>query len=121
LENPEPKTDNSPDSSATGDDVHIVFVHGLGASARKTWIHAKTKAFWPLWLYKEPQMENVNLRLFTFGYNADWPKISAPRNVLDIQGFAKQLLQALGQLYDEHGYVSLKCVKGLFYRHPRYL
>jgi hypothetical protein len=81
--------------------IDIIFVHGLGGSARGTWTHPDQKQFWPEWLFKLEQMQNV--RLYTFGYDSAWEKISASRNYLDIQGFAHQLIDCLSLHYDKNG------------------
>jgi len=84
--------------------VNIIFVHGLGGSARGTWTHPESKAFWPLWLHKVKGLENP--RIMTFGYDADWYKIWRPKNVLDITDFGDQLLNHLFLHYSKYGDVS---------------
>ena len=83
--------------------ITIVFVHGLGGSSRGTWTHSDTNSFWPTWLVEKKGFENV--RITTFGYDASWSNIMAPRNALSIAGFANQLLDALDLHYTEHGNV----------------
>jgi hypothetical protein len=87
----------------SNDVVDIIFVHGLGGSARKTWTHAQSKQCWPLWLYRHKHIDNI--RLFTFGYDATWEKIWAPRNSLGIKDFAHQLLDCLNLHYAFSGNV----------------
>jgi hypothetical protein len=81
--------------------VDIIFVHGLGGSARGTWTHPGTKQFWPEWLFQLNSMRNV--RIYTFGYDSAWEKLWAPRNYLGIQGFAEQLVDSLILHYEENG------------------
>jgi hypothetical protein len=83
--------------------ITIVFVHGLGGSSIGTWTHSETNSFWPTWLVEKKGFENV--RVTTFGYDAGWSNITAPRNALGIAGFANQLLDALDLHYIEHGNV----------------
>jgi hypothetical protein len=45
----------------------------------------------------------ANLRIATFGYNADFKDVLAPNNALGISGFSKQLLDGLEIFYDTHG------------------
>ena len=52
------------------------------------------------------------IRVFTFGYDANWENLWAARNSLGIHGFASQLLDCLRIHYQENGdvypnYVSL--------------
>jgi pimeloyl-ACP methyl ester carboxylesterase len=84
--------------------VDIIFVHGLGGSARGTWTHGKS-AFWPIWLPKVQGLENA--RISTFGYDSKWTRISNPANVLDISHFAEQLLNELRRHYSRHPNVSV--------------
>jgi hypothetical protein len=82
--------------------VDIIFVHGLGGSARKTWTDSGgSNRFWPQWLYRYKGMEGI--RIYTFGYNADWEKVWAPRNALGIPEFALQLLDGLRLHYNQNG------------------
>jgi len=85
--------------------VDIIFVHGLGGSAKGTWTHAESNSFWPLWLPKVHGLENV--RIMTFGYDSAWNKIWKSNNVLDISDFADQLLNALRRHYSRYGNVSI--------------
>lgn len=75
--------------------VDLIFVHGLKGGSRKTW--SKTGHpyhYWPKeWLSRDPEFENV--RIHTFGYNADWGETK--QSFLDIHDFGKSLL---GALYD---------------------
>ena len=84
-----------------GSRVNIIFVHGLGGSARETWTHPNTKQFWPAWLLRLETMTNVEV--YTFGYEANWKNILGPRNCLGIQGFARQLLDGLDLHYQHNG------------------
>ena len=85
--------------------VSIVFVHGLGGSAKETWTHYPSKIFWPTLLHEDDRFANV--RISTFGYDADFKNIFAAKNVLGIPDFAKQLLDVLDLHYDEYGDVNI--------------
>jgi len=98
--------------------ISIVFVHGLGGSARETWTHSPSKIFWPTLLHGDDRFANA--RISTFGYDADFKNIFAAKNVLGIQDFAKQLLDGLDLYYDEYGDVSVTDGATKF-RSPRYL
>jgi pimeloyl-ACP methyl ester carboxylesterase len=84
--------------------VSVVFVHGLGGSATETWTHHPSNTFWPTLLHEDDEFANV--RVSTFGYDASFGNIFAPKNTLDISDFAKQLLDALDLHYDKYGDVS---------------
>jgi hypothetical protein len=79
--------------------VNIVFVHGLGGSAKGTWTYAPGR-FWPLWLHEVEGLENT--RVMTFGYDANWHQIWKPKNLLDISDFGKQLLDQLFLHYSKY-------------------
>lgn len=81
-----------------------MFVHGLGGSATGTWTHPTSKGFWPTWLPEEKGLQNV--RILTFGYDANWNPITGGRTVLDIPSFAGQLLDAMELHYHRNGEVS---------------
>lgn len=70
--------------------VEFVFVHGLGGGSRKTWSKSSSAAhYWPQeWLPTDPAFKNV--RVHSFGYNADW--IKGKDNCLNIHHFGKSLL-----------------------------
>src|SRR5204863_4525412 len=84
--------------------VHIIFVHGLGGSARETWTHSSSNTFWPSLLHEEDGFENI--RVSTFGYDANFSNIFAAKSTLDISDFARQLLDALDLHYGKYGDVS---------------
>ncbi|KAL8787664.1 MAG: hypothetical protein Q9213_002095 [Squamulea squamosa] len=66
----------------------IVFVHGLGGSAMKTWSWKRdTAQFWPAWLSDDHQLDKS--RVFTFGYNSNFKGGGTNLNITD---FAKDLL-----------------------------
>ncbi|KAL8911682.1 MAG: hypothetical protein Q9172_007630 [Xanthocarpia lactea] len=66
----------------------IVFVHGLGGSAMKTWSWKRdTAQFWPAWLGDDEQLHKT--RVFTFGYNSNFKGSGTNLNITD---FAKDLL-----------------------------
>jgi hypothetical protein len=101
--------------------INIIFVHGLGGSAKGTWTDKTSGSFWPLWLPEIKALENS--RIMTFGYDSGWNKIWKSNNVLDISDFAKQLVHDLWLHYLEYGDVCI-----LFNGHrlnlnrdPRYL
>jgi hypothetical protein len=84
--------------------VNVVFVHGLGGSATETWTHYPSNTFWPTLLHENDGFANI--RVLTFGYDANFRNIFALKNTLDISDFAKQLLDALDLHYDKYGDVS---------------
>lgn len=66
----------------------IIFVHGLGGSAYKSWSwNRNTDNFWPTWLARDDYLGCV--RIFTYGYNSN-PRGDA--HGLDVMDFAKDLL-----------------------------
>lgn len=66
----------------------IIFVHGLGGSAWKTWCWERNfKYFWPTWLADDDELSTY--RIFTFGYNSKFRGAGTNLNVVD---FAKDLL-----------------------------
>ena len=69
----------------------LIFIHGLGGGSRKTWAkNEDPQLFWPgLWLPKDEEFQDV--RILTFGYDADWAKES----ILNIHDFGKSLLYAI--------------------------
>jgi hypothetical protein len=87
--------------------LDIVFIHGLGGSAIGTWTYPGSDRFWPLWLPEEKELQNV--RILTFGYDANWNPITGGRNALDIAGFAGQLLDAMELHYHKNGEVQRDC------------
>ena len=66
----------------------IIFVHGLGGTATKTWCwNRHTDYFWPPWLVEEDRLSLY--RVSTFGYNSDFKGVGTNLNIID---FAKELL-----------------------------
>ena len=66
----------------------LILVHGLGGSWLKTWSWKHDpRIFWPSWLPNEEGL--VRLRIFSFGYNANFKGASTSLRILD---FAKELL-----------------------------
>jgi hypothetical protein len=78
--------------SSTGQvTVNLIFVHGLGGSARGTWTHPKNaRAFWPAWLSEIEDLKDA--RVFAYGYDADWLAVGRPNTTLNISNFGTQLL-----------------------------
>ena len=75
-------------SDASSHTRDIVFIHGLGGSAWKTWSwNGDTVNFWPSWLADEEDLSTS--RIFTFGYDSDWRGAGTNLNISD---FAKDLL-----------------------------
>ncbi|KLU86620.1 NACHT and WD domain-containing protein [Magnaporthiopsis poae ATCC 64411] len=80
---------------AVGD---IVFVHGLGGSAWRTWSwNRDTALFWPEWLAEEDDVL-ATFRVWTFGYNASFRGAATNLTILD---FAKDLLLQLMTALDD--------------------
>lgn len=68
--------------------VDIIFIHGLGGSAWRSWSwDHDPRNFWPPWLALEPELNNA--RIYTFGYLAGITGSSSTMNILE---FAKDLL-----------------------------
>ncbi|KAK7416890.1 hypothetical protein QQX98_004948 [Neonectria punicea] len=70
--------------------IDFIFVHGLGGGSRKTWSNTHNIAdYWPQeWLPTEPRMKNV--RIHSFGYDANWKNRGA--STLTIHDFGQALL-----------------------------
>jgi hypothetical protein len=94
--------------------IDVIFVHGLGGSSRGTWTHPESGGFWPEWLQEKSGLENV--RISTFGYDANWGNITAPSNGLGIADFARQLLDALDLHYVNYGNVRSLSLHLLMFR-----
>lgn len=74
-----------PNNNPAGD---IIFVHGLGGSALRTWSWKRDVAnFWPTWLGDEDELSSF--RIFSFGYNANFKGAATNLTTID---FAKDLL-----------------------------
>ena len=74
------------DNSDPGGD--IIFVHGLGGTARKTWCWERNvDYFWPTWLAEEDQLSSY--RIFTYGYISIYKGAGTKLYIID---FAKDLL-----------------------------
>jgi WD40 repeat protein len=73
--------------------VDFVFVHGLGGGSRMSWSKGQDPAlFWPkYWLPRDPEFRNV--RIHSFGYDADWTERRT--SILDLGDFGNKLLTAL--------------------------
>ncbi|EJT80596.1 NACHT and WD domain-containing protein [Gaeumannomyces tritici R3-111a-1] len=81
--------------SSVGD---IVFVHGLGGSAWRTWSWNRDPTlFWPDWLAEEGDVL-ANFGVWTFGYNAGFRGAATNLTILD---FAKDLLLQLITALDD--------------------
>ncbi|KAK5167353.1 uncharacterized protein LTR77_007052 [Saxophila tyrrhenica] len=72
----------------------LVFVHSLGGGSFRSWTKDdRPDALWPLtWLSTESLIESA--RITTYGYSA-YTSASDPDRLLDISGFAKDLLAKL--------------------------
>ena len=84
--------------------VDIIFIHGLGGSAKGTWTHAESNEFWPAWLHSDSKFKNV--RISTFSYDSNYGNILAPKNGLGISDFAKHLLDSLDFHFQKYGDVN---------------
>jgi hypothetical protein len=86
--------------------INLVFVHGLGGSPQVTWSHANGSwlSWLPNWLREEEGLDNV--RIATFGYDADYRNVLAAKNGLGITEFAQQLLDGLDLFDDKYPDVS---------------
>ncbi|KAK3347044.1 hypothetical protein B0T25DRAFT_553490 [Lasiosphaeria hispida] len=75
----------------------VIFVHGLGGYSWNSWCwEHDPEFFWPAWLQHEHGLKH--LRVFTFGYNANFRGPDTPLSILD---FAKGLLVRMkGYGYD---------------------
>lgn len=72
-------------------DGDIVFVHGLGGTAMRTWSWKRDVSyFWPAWLTEEPGLSKF--RIFSFGYNSNFKGAGTNLNTID---FAKDLLYSM--------------------------
>lgn len=66
----------------------IIFVHGLGGSAFRTWSWKRLpENFWPAWLSRDEHLGSC--RILTFGYNSNF---KGEARGLDVVDFAKDLL-----------------------------
>lgn len=66
----------------------IIFVHGLGGSAFRTWSWQRNpQNFWPAWLSRDEHLGSC--RVLTFGYNSNF---KGDAKGLDVIDFAKDLL-----------------------------
>ena len=66
----------------------IIFVHGLGGTARKTWSWKNNlDHFCPVWLAEEDEL--LSYRILTYGYNTNFKGAGTNLNIID---FAKDLL-----------------------------
>lgn len=66
----------------------IIFIHGLGGSAFRTWSWKRLpENFWPAWLSEDEHLGRC--RIHTFGYNSNFKGEARGLNVVD---FAKDLL-----------------------------
>jgi hypothetical protein len=82
----------------------IIFVHGLGGSAKMTWCwNRDLNYFWPSWLASEGDLSSY--RIFTFGYNSDFAGADTNLNIVD---FAKDLLFQMLTFSDGLGEKSVR-------------
>lgn len=96
--------------------VDFIFVHGLGGASRKTWSwNRDAQYFWPAWLPSDKDFSQV--RIFTFGYNADF---RGPETTSNITDFAKDLLfSMLTYPVDENQAGPIGSVRSSFYNRDR--
>ena len=108
-----------PDNPSAGKSINIVFVHGLGGSAMKTWTYADG-GFWPEWLHEwlGETWKLDNIRIATFGYNANYKNIFAAKSILGIGDFAEQLLDGIDLFYDRYDEVCILQLFELTLMHP---
>jgi hypothetical protein len=88
--------------------VNLVLIHGLGGKPVGSWTYSGPKAskvFFPHLLQRDRDRRFSNLRISTFGYDANYLNVFAPRNALGISGFAQQLLDAVNNDYLDKGEV----------------
>lgn len=72
-------------------DGDIIFVHGLGGTALRTWSWKRDVSnFWPVWLNDEQGLSSS--RIFSFGYNSNYKGAAINLNTID---FAKDLLYSM--------------------------
>ena len=77
----------------------IIFVHGLGGTAKRTWSWNRDVAyFWPGWLAEENGISAH--RIFTYGYNSNFKGAGTNLNIID---FAKDLLFQMLVFSSKHG------------------
>lgn len=88
-----------PVTGAPQPSVELIFVHGLGGSAKATWTHEN--GFWPSWLHEDNRFDRV--RISTFGYDANFRNVLTPQNAMGIPDFATQLLDSLDVHFHKHG------------------
>ena len=67
--------------------INVIFVLGLGGSAKGTWTDSQIDGFWPLWLPAVKGLENT--RILSFRYDSIWNKFWKLNNILNISDFAK--------------------------------
>lgn len=78
----------------------IVFTHGLGGTSRSTWSKDRNSDFfWPL-LFLPLEQDICNMRIFTYGYNAEVMKAGG-RSSTSILDFAKNLLYDMRFFIDD--------------------
>ena len=64
------------------------------------WTHYPSKTFWPTLLHEDKRFSNA--QILSFGYDATYDIIFAPKNALGIPDFAKQFLDTFDLHYDEY-------------------
>ena len=66
----------------------MIFVHGLGGTAKKTWCWNRDISYvWPSWLAEEDGLSSY--KISTFGYNSNFKGTGTNLNII---AFAKDLL-----------------------------
>jgi hypothetical protein len=86
--------------------LDVVFVHGLGGSAKGTWTQSETNTFWPPWTRQLSRFENA--RILTFGYRWELDDAMESSNGLGIPTIAELLVTALSRHYSHCGDVHIR-------------
>ena len=72
--------------------VDIVFVHGLGGDARKTWTHKRTEHFWP----EDSLAKDIpDARIMTYSYNTKLISVRKPVSTSNFNDHAKTFVEKL--------------------------
>jgi hypothetical protein len=88
--------------------VNLVLIHGLGGKPVGTWtssVSKTSKVFFAHLLQQDRDSRFSNIRIYTFGYDANYTNVFAPRNALGMAGFGQKLLDDVNNEYLEKGEV----------------